>query len=325
MMTIKARPDRRIRPDAFLAVCALLLGLAGCANDPAGAMLLGQSCVLDKQAVFPIETRSNLMFVSLKIDDQPARFLLDTGADRSMVTEIAARRLGLARDPRRLTRLEGVGGATTNWEAKTNSLVFGNALVRNINLTVGRFAQDEIGGLTVDGLLGVDILSAFDVEIDPVQKQVTLYRARPCPDVQPPWPAPYLTMTSNGAMRGRILVPITLDGVNDQAILDTGAQITSVSERLALRTGITPQQLSQDPSGRSQGASSNSVTTRAHRFRSLQIGNTLIANPMLAVLPLPESNAGALLGANYLRGRRLFLSFASHRFFLAEPKMTAEP
>ena len=325
MTNNRVRPDRRIRPSAFISICAVLLGLAGCAGDSAGGLLSGSTCTLDRQAVFPIDTRSNLMFVSLTIDEKPARFLLDTGADRSMITETAAARLGLARDSRRLTRLEGVGGATTNWEAKTNSMVFGNALVRNINLTVGRFAQDQIGGLTVDGLLGVDILSAFDVEIDPVQPQVILYRARPCADVQPPWPAPYLTMTSNGAMRGRILVPITLDGVNDMAILDTGAQITSVSERLALRTGITPQQLSQDPSGRSQGASSNSVTTRAHRFRSLQIGNTLIANPMLAVLPLPESNAGALLGANYLRGRRLFLSFASHRFFLAEPKLVGEP
>ncbi len=325
MITNKARPDRRIRPGALLAVCVLLLGLAGCANDPAGAMLLGQSCVLDKQAVFPIETRSNLMFVSLKIDDQPARFLLDTGADRSMVTEIAARRLGLARDPRRLTRLEGVGGATTNWEAKTNRLLFGSALVRNINLTVGRFSQDDIGGLTVDGLLGVDILSHFDVEIDPVQQQVILYRARPCADVQPPWAAPFLTMTSNGAMVGRILVPITLDGVNDLAILDTGAQRSAVGVDLALRTGITPQQLSQDPIGRSQGASANAVATRIHRFHSLQIGSTLISNPILTIIQLPASNAGALLGADYMRGRRLFLSFASHRFFLAEPKLVAEP
>ncbi len=132
-----------------------------------------------------------------------------------------------------------------------------------------------------------------------------------------------MTITSTGAMRGRILVPITLDGVNDLAILDTGAQVSSVSERLALRTGVTRQQLDQDPKGRSQGASANSVITRAHRFRSLQIGATLISNPVLAVLPLPESQAGALLGANYLRGRRLYLSFASHRFFMAEPAKVA--
>ena len=38
----------------------------------------------------------------------------------------------------------------------------------------------------------------------------------------------------------------------------------------------------------------------------------------MAVLPLP-GQAGALLGANYLRGRKIWLSFASRRFFLAEP------
>ncbi len=259
------------------------------------------------------------MFVPVHINGQPARLLLDTGADRSMVTEAAAERLGLERDPRKLTRLEGVGGTTTNWEVKTDTLLFGNAKVRDLDLTVGRFSQDVIDGVVLDGLMGVDILAAFDVEIDPVRGQATLYRARPCADVLPPWKGPYMTVSSTGPLRGRILVPITLDGVNDMAILDTGAQVSSVSERLALRTGITEQQLASDPTGRSNGASAYTVTTRAHRFRSLQIGDILINNPMLAVLQLPESRAGALLGANYLRGRRLWLSFASRRFFLADP------
>jgi predicted aspartyl protease len=298
---------------------ALLLGLAACANGPPGASAFGQACALDRLASFPIETRANLLFVQVQIDGKPARLLVDTGADRSMVTESAAQRLALARNPRRLTRLEGVGGVTTNWEVKTESIVFGGAKVRDFGLTVGRFAQDEIAGVTVDGLLGVDILAAFDVEIDPVRGQVTLYGARPCPDVLPPWRENFLVVESTGPLRGRILVPITLDGVNDMAVLDTGAQVTSVSERLALSTGLTRQELDRDPGGRSQGASANAVITRAHRFRSLQIGQTLIKNPVLAVLQLPEGRAGALLGANYLRGRRLWLSFASRRFFLAEP------
>jgi predicted aspartyl protease len=319
------RPDKRSPLAGLVLAGAVLLSLAGCAAGSQGGFASGQSCALDRQAAFPYESRANLMFVSLLIDDKPARLLVDTGADRSMVTENAARRLGLERDPKRLTRLEGVGGATTNWEVKTSTMVFGNAMVRNLPLTVGRFAQDEIAGLSVDGLLGVDILAAFDVEIDPVQHEVILYRARPCPDVLPPWPEPYMTVSSTGPARGRILVPITLDGVSDMAILDTGAQISSVSERLALSTGITQQQLDQDPGGRSRGASANSVITRAHRFHSLMIGTTMVSNPTLAVLPLPESKANALLGANYLRGRRLFLSFASRRFFLADPAAAAGP
>lgn len=316
---------RCMPPNLFrMARMMLVLGLAGCTGTTPGMNPFGSSCALDRQAAFPIETRVNLIFISLLIDDKPARFLLDTGADRSMISEIAVRRLGLARDSRRLTRLEGVGGTTTNWEAKTNTMVFGNALVRNINLAVGRFAQNEIGGLTVDGLLGVDILAAFDVEIDPVQHEATLYRARPCPDVLPPWQGPFMNVSSTGQARGRILVPITLDGVNDLAILDTGAQRSAIGTRLAMSTGVTQQQLNQDPGGQSQGASDNAVTTYFHRFHSLQIGETLIGNPIITVMPLPESNAGALLGADYLRGRRIYLSFASRRFFLAEPKPGSE-
>ncbi len=302
-----------------------LLGLAACGSGPRGVEGTAQSCALDRQASFPVESRVNLLFVSVLIDGKPARLVLDTGADRSMVTETAATRLKLDRDPHRISRLEGVGGGTTNWEAKTDTIVFGTGKVRNFDLTVGRFAQDIIDGVTVDGLLGVDILSAFDVEIDPAQGQVTLYRARPCADVLPPWSDRFVTVSSTGPLRGRILVPITLDGVNDLAVLDTGAQISSVSERLALSTGLTQQELDRDPQGRSNGASANAVITRAHRFRSLQIGDILISSPVMAVLQLPPSRAGALLGANYLRGRRLWLSFASRRFFLAETSRTAQP
>ena len=301
------------------------MGLAACSSLPPGADLSGQSCPLDRQAAFPIETRVNLPFVSILIDDKPVRLILDTGADRSMITERAAQRLGLARDTRRLTRLEGVGGGTTSLDTKAVTLVFGSAKVRNFNLTVGQFAQDEIDGIQVDGLLGVDILSAFDVEIDPDRGQVVFYRARPCADALPPWKDPFLTVLSTGPLRGRILVPITLDGVNDLAILDTGAQISSVSDRLARSTGVTQQDLDRDPQGRSHGASANAVIARAHRFRSLRIGNTVINNPVMAVLQLPAGQAGALLGANYLRGRRLWLSFASRRFFLAEPIRAIDP
>jgi predicted aspartyl protease len=267
------------------------------------------SCPLDRQASFPIESRVNLLFASVLIDGKPARLVLDTGADRTMITETAAARLDLARDPRRFTRLEGVGGVTTNREARTDTIVLGSGLVRGMGLTVGRLGQDQIDGLT---------LAAFDVEIDPVQGQVTLYRARPCADAVPPWNEPYLSVSSTGMLRGRMLVPITLDGVDDVAILDTGAQVSSVSDALALKAGVTPQMLMLDPVGRSRGASDTAVTTHAHRFRSLQIGNTRIANPVIAVLQLP-GQAGALLGANYLRGRKIWLSFASRRFFLAEP------
>ena len=315
------RPEAlSIRPRGFAGWFGVaLLALAGCVGSPPAEVSPAQSCKLDRQAAFPLESRANLLFVPLRINDQPARFVLDTGADRSMVTEAAAQRLGLARDPRRLTRMEGVGGSTTNWEAKTDTLVFGGAMVRNLPLAVGRFPMREIDGLPVDGLLGVDILAAFDVEIDPVRREAILYRARPCADVLPPWSGPFMTVESTGPTRGRILVPIVLDGVSDLAILDTGAQVSSVSERLALSTGLTPWDLEQDPRARSVGASAKAVVARVHRFRSLHIGNTTIRDPVMAVLELPEGKAGALLGANYLRGRKLFLSFASRRFFLAEP------
>lgn len=304
---------------ALRLAAAGLLGLSGCAGGPETASRPDPSCALERLASFPVEMRANLLFAQVQINDKPAILLVDTGADRSMVTETAASRLDLTRNPNRLTRLEGIGGTTTNWEAKTDTIVFGGGKVRNFGLTVGRFAQDQIAGRRLDGLLGVDILAAFDVEIDPGRGEVTLYTARPCEDALPPWKGDFLAVHTTGEARGRILVPITLDGVNDLAILDTGAQASSVSEDLALRTGLTRQELARDPVGRSHGASANVVEARLHRFHTLQIGKTVIRDPVMVVLRLPQGRAGALLGSNYLGGRKIWLSFASRRFFLAEP------
>lgn len=295
----------------------LLIGLAGCATVPVGVKLSGQSCPLDRQAAFPIERQANFMLASVMIDGKPARLLVDTAAERSMVTDTAARRLGLPRDPHRLTRVQGFGGSTTNWDAKANTLVLGDAEVRNLDLTVGPSGQDKPGAPAEDGLLGLDVLATFDVEVDPIKRQVILYRPRPCSNVLPPWQGPFMTVSSIGPLDGEIRVPITLDGVHDTAILDTGAQHSSVSERLAFRTGVTRQQLDHDLSGRSRGVSNNAVVTHLHRFRSLRVGTTLIASPLLVVLPLPKGAVGAL-GANYLCHQRLYLSFVSRRFFLAE-------
>ena len=295
-------------------ICAIMAlpGLAACGSTtpPAGI------CPVERLASAPLESRANLLFLTAAIDGLPVRLLVDTGAERTTLTEAAVQRLGLARDPHALTQMRGIGDATTSFDAKTHTLIFGTAQFSGLNMTVGRFASNEIDGATFDGLLGTDILASFDVEIDSVAGQMSFYRPRPCADATPPWTLPYLVIQGTGPPRGRMALPIELDGIAGVAVLDTGAQITTVSERLALRAGVTANMLTQDPRSIAKGASPNAVAAHAHRFRDLRIGPTLVHAPMLAVLPMYDSRAEALLGGDYLHGHPVWLSFASRRVFL---------
>ena len=296
------------------AICTVmaLLGLGACAATVPSA----GNCPVERLARASLESRANLLFLTAAIDGLPVRLLIDTGAERTTLTEEAVQRLGLARDPHALTQMRGIGDATTSFDAKTHTLIFGTAQFSGLNMTVGRFATNEIAGATFDGLLGTDILASFDVEIDSAAGQVSLYRPRPCVDATPPWALPYLIIEGTGPPRGRMSLPIELDGIAGVAVLDTGAQITTVSERLALRAGVTANMLAQDPRSVAKGASPNVVAAHAHRFRDLRIGPTLVHAPMLAVLPMSDTRAEALLGGDYLHGHPVWLSFASRHVFL---------
>lgn len=290
-----------------------LLGLASCAPTPPGG-----SCALTLLARAPIENRAGLLFLEAAIDGVPLHLLIDTGAERTTLTEAAVARLGLSRDPRALTRMRGIGEATTSFDAKTHTLIFGNAQFSGLNMSVGRFATTEISGLVFDGLLGTDILASFDVEIDPVTARISLYQPRACPDALPPW-QPVVAIEATGPPRGRMLLPILVDGAAGIAVLDTGAQANAVSERFAVRAGVSGAQLAQDPIGVAKGASPNTVTARRHRFRELRVGATLVPGPVLTVLPAFDSSAEALLGTEYLAGHKVWLSFASRKVFLGNP------
>jgi len=55
-----------------------------------------------------------------------------------------------------------------------------------------------------------------------------------------------------------------------------------------------------------------------HRFATLDIGSDFIRDPLIAVVDLPQRDIEMVLGSNYLAHRRLWLSYATHRVFVAQ-------
>jgi hypothetical protein len=168
----------------------------------------------------------------------------------------------------------------------------------------------------LDGLLGADVLSAFDVDLDLRDGALTLYRARDCPQAGPPWQEPYLSLGTIGRQRDRLLVPIMLDSAVGVATMDTGAQHTAVSEHLAERAGASPADMANDQQITAHGASAEQISVRLHHFSLLRIGPSSIADPVLPVVPIPEGLGDGLVGDDFLEGRRIWLSYAALRVFI---------
>jgi predicted aspartyl protease len=288
----------------------LLAGLAGCAAP--------ENCALVPLAEMPLDTRANLMFVTAVIAGQQVRLLVDTGAERTVLTQDAVARLGLSHDSRHMTRSSGIGGSSANWDADIHGIVLGQTRFPVDHVAVGNFTIDHIDGPRTDGLLGADILLAFDMDIDTAGHRLTLYRVRRCPDAVPPWREAAIRIDGVDARRDRLLVPITLDGEAGMAILDTGAQATTIGMAMARRLGLSPASLENDRTIMARGAAPLPVAVHVHRFRELVVGGEArIEGPTLAVVPNGTAIGDALLGGDFLRGRRVWLSFATRRLFVS--------
>jgi predicted aspartyl protease len=299
------------------ALLFVLLVIAGCAAD-IGARDTSGVCPLIRLAELPLEAHGNMLYVRATVGADPVILLVDTGAERTLLTEAAVDRLHLPRDFQHATRTYGIGSPTASWDARLpNGLVLGGTHFPVDSVTVGRFGIMPVAGGTADGLLGADILLAFDVDLDLPAHRITFYRARrDCPEATPPWTEPYVGVAGITAKRDRLLIPFELDGVRGMGVLDTGAQLSSISQGMAERVGLVEGELATDRTVMAHGAAPDQVAVRIHRFRELRVGPEVMESPALPVVPMTSGMGDALVGGDFLRGRRVWLSFSTQRVFV---------
>ena len=304
------------------ALLPLLFLFAACAGP--APEVSGGPCSLDRRAVLPVAVVQNVPLVGVVINGRPATMVLDTGADLTMLTQTAARRLGLVPEEGVSISTVSAGGEGVAGFARIDGLLLGEAASPGRLVGVAPISLPRWDGRPLDGLLGTDVLGEYDVELDLPNATVTLYRARPCPGALPPWPEPFQVLERRDVLPGTLFVPAWLDGVGLTALLDTGTSLTVVTPRVAWAAGVTAEVLARAPVLRSVTSGPNGLLTRAVRFRELRLGEEALHGPVLLVAPLPPSAGDALLGGEYLASRRVWLSFATGQVFVARPRPRPE-
>lgn len=288
----------------------LLALLAACQATP------GTDCDLAMVAQMPLRVQDRLLVVPAGINGQWVRLVVDTGAERTTISNASANRLGLPHDARYNVRSLGVGGATTADDVTVDRLVLGGVHFPVERIAVGRFVLQNAQGLNADGLLGADILTAFDMDIDVPAGKLTLYRSRVCLDARPPWQETPLEIPGVRTRRDRLLLPFELDGTSGLALLDTGAQGNVLGIDMAHRMGLTDQVLAADPPVHNTGTG-GMVISRLHRFNLLRIGPITQPSPSIVVLSSDFGVGDALVGEDFLQGRRVWLSFRNRQVFVS--------
>jgi predicted aspartyl protease len=282
------------------------------------------ACEVRERSEVPFTLTGGHLLVPLTVNGAGASFVLDTGAERSMVTPDAVQRLNLTLDQWVGTTMHGVGGVVEHQNADPRSLALGSValqrhtITHDTSLTVGPLPQTGAGA-PIDGLLGRDFLSVFDLQLDMVTHRLTLFEVAGCSGRFLPWTSPYASVPAETPMTHALVLPITLDSHRLTALLDTGASASLITLPGMIRLGLTQGALAGDHAASTRGVGPQTPEMWRHRFDSLQIGGVTRRDPVLWVgqvrmVPIVD----ALLGADWLAmQRRVWISFATSQVFFA--------
>ncbi len=306
-------PRRPLRP--ALALLAGLCALAACATSPPIPRPLADACRPVRRVELPLRDARNFMLAAALLDGKPATLLVDTGAETSTLTPRTVTALHLRRDPAHGRTLAGVTGNVRSDTVRLRQLALGGVVVAGAqDMAVGTLPSLEGLDPPVAGLLGGDVLSRFEVDLDLPAGRMTLYSRSPCPDYLP-WPgaAPVLFKQ---ARPGLAVLSAQVDGRPVRALLDTGARTTLLTREAARGLGVTEPMLASDEARTGSGVGPASVAMRRHRFASIGVPGAAAHDLAVNIADLPLPGVQMLLGADFLGRRQVWISYATGRLFV---------
>jgi hypothetical protein len=142
-----------------------------------------------------------------------------------------------------------------------------------------------------------------------------LYEKPACEITAPAWALRYEVIPANRSLHDHLFFKLILDGTSLAAFFDSGTQHSLVDERSARQVGVDDTVLGQDPASTVRGINAATAPAHIHRFVKLIVGGEALAHPELVVTKLGLNDADVILGTDYLRSHRVWLSYGSHQVF----------
>jgi clan AA aspartic protease (TIGR02281 family) len=301
---------RRLLCGAIVATA--LMPADGYAADGAvacGAVRLGETTVA---------TLQNAPIVTLFANGAAVTLLLDTGAQTTILTPAAAQRIGAQRPRIEFQRqMSGIAGSLQTGEVELRSFSIGSVAIPWRRVRVGPLSIGNAFSVPLDGVLGADSLSTFDIDVDLPDHRIVLYERQTCAGASPAWTEPYDKIAAGRSLGDHLFFAARLDGRRIATFIDTGAQLTVLSTQAAAALGLTPAVLARDPAIRLHSAAAEELSAHVHRFAQLGIGTAVVRDLEIAVTDLRLSDADLVLGVDFLKSRRMWLSYGSQQIFLS--------
>ena len=258
--------------------------------------------------------RSNRMTVAVQIAEKgPFRFLIDTGAQNTVLSTSLAGQLSLHSDKK--ARLVGVAGVQNVDTVIIDQIDLGQRSF--YGLLAPLLARDDIGA---DGILGLDSLQGQRVQIDFRKELIAVDDAKALGGNR----GYDIVVTARRRSGQLIMTDAVVDGVKVNVIIDTGAEY-SIGNR-ALESALTKQHGQGDMVLRSvtgQEITANLAVARNLKINDMNFVNVVIAYadaPPFAALGL-EKKPALFLGMRDMRALdRIAIDFSTRRIYFDLPQ-----
>ncbi len=253
----------------------------------------------------------------------PAVFLIDTGADQSLVSEKVASDLSLRQQPAFFGGARETMGNYALNAAYFQTISLGVVTMKNYPLVVipqlSMFTYPEF---RVDGIIGEDVLSRFALSFDFPRRSVTFYgggnlsledlksigmdnaaqlKMRPYPDYAPP---PYCDWQVDVVVRNGDRT------VTDTLTVDTGSPDTSISRGRADRLNIEPF----DRTGAETMQDKLDLGDRL-RVTELDISTVALKDWDIGSLGSKQTGIPPLLGEDVYADGKVIFDFPARKFY----------
>jgi predicted aspartyl protease len=300
----------------FGLIMAALLAAAGQASMASAAP---ERCRLERKGQLSLTESHGRFSAPVLIERQTLPMLIDTGAQRAAISPAMADRLKLPQDSSLSFRSVGIAGPGREQHPRiAGAVTFGATTWSSYPLQTSDVVRPEQAGEpgAPVGLIGADMLSAYDIEIDFPGRVLTFYTAAGCTGAFVPWARPYDRLTPEPAPADMFVIPVMLNGRRLRALLDTGSNASSLSLAAAAGAGAGRAALEADARAAYVGAGGVTVGARGHRFGTFSIGKAAFRNVRIAVQDRDFAPFDMLLGVDFLRSRRVWLSYATRQVFI---------
>ena len=270
----------------------------------------------------PLRFEMDHVFAAPLLNGRPTNMILDTGAQGTTLTKEAAERLGLP-----LLALngyaEGIGGLAGLYGFVADTYQIGRLTGRHFRLTASDMSISS-PEVSVDGLLGVDFLAPYDLDLDLPEQKAVLY------SVVDGCSAPSTALDGSlyivpfvhiNPIDARPRITVQIGGKKLIALVDSGSDDTAIFRNAARRLGLEISQLTADPHYLAQGVGPRTPSAARHVMETpISVGELTIQNMPVSIIDQRSTDdVDVLLGMDFLMRVHAWFSFSSHTLILQFP------